>query len=295
MAPVIEERRFIQRGFLAGGIAGLLAFVFSKIFAEPQVQAAINYESARDAAQDALDKAAGIAVPPAGPDIFSRGVQGTIGIGVGLLVFGIAIGGIFAVAYVMAARRSPDFRPRQLALKVAGFGFLAMFLIPFLKYPANPPAIGHEETIGTRSLLYVVMAVISMIVVIGGLYLRSRVTEQLGSYNATLLTGAVAIVVIAIVMLILPPLGHLHANVAEYGRHATETPLPLTDKSGHIVFTGFPADLLWRFRLYSVLNQVILWGGIGLVFGELAERLVASAVRRSELGDDARAAAPITA
>src|SRR6266550_420444 len=79
------EKRLVLRGMLAGGIAGLLAFVFSRIFAEPKIQAAIDYESAREAAQDALDKAHGIAVSPPGPDIFSRTVQANVGLGVGII------------------------------------------------------------------------------------------------------------------------------------------------------------------------------------------------------------------
>ena len=54
------ERRFILRGLLVGAFGGILAFVFARIFAEPQIQAAIDYESGRDAAQALLDKAAGL-------------------------------------------------------------------------------------------------------------------------------------------------------------------------------------------------------------------------------------------
>ena len=86
-------------------------------------------------------------------------------------------------------------------------------------------------------------------------------------------------VLIGVVMLILPPLGHLHANVARFGHHATETPLPLRDSHGQIVYPGFPADVLFKFRLYSVINQLILWATIGLAFGPLVERMLAAAPR----------------
>jgi hypothetical protein len=79
-------------------------------------------------------------------------------------------------------------------------------------------------------------------------------------------------------MAILPPLGHLHADVVEYGRHATETPLPLRDARGAIVYPGFPADVLFKFRLYSLIGQLILWGTIGLAFGALVERMLRPAV-----------------
>ena len=95
------EKRLILRGFGVGALGGLLAFIFARIFAEPMVQKAIDYESGRDAAQDALRKAAGLTVDAAGADLFSRGVQRNVGIGVGLILFGVAMGGLFAVAYIL--------------------------------------------------------------------------------------------------------------------------------------------------------------------------------------------------
>lgn len=76
------EKKLIVRGILAGAIAGLLAFAFARIFAEPVINQAIQYESGRDAVIAAIDKAAGLPAPDAGPDIFSRTVQASIGIGV---------------------------------------------------------------------------------------------------------------------------------------------------------------------------------------------------------------------
>ena len=78
----------------------------------------------------------------------------------------------------------------------------------------------------------------------------------------------------------LPSLGDLAANVAQshaigYARSSTETPQPITDLQGHIVFPGFPADVLWKFRWYSLLNQMLIWGGTGLIFAGLLERMFA--------------------
>ena len=54
------EKRIIWRGVLAGAIGGVLAFLFAKLFAEPQIQKAIDYEEGRDHAQEALNATAGI-------------------------------------------------------------------------------------------------------------------------------------------------------------------------------------------------------------------------------------------
>jgi hypothetical protein len=269
------ERKLILRGLLVGALGGLLAFVFARVFAESQIQAAIDYESGRDAAEALLAKAAGLPTEPPGPDIFSRTVQANLGIGVGVVFFGIAMGALFAVAYAICLGRVGNLRPRTLAVLVATAGFLGMYLVPFVKYPANPPSIGHADTISTRGSLYLLMVLCSVAFLALAVWLGRRLRARFGNWNASLLAGAAFIVAIGIVMAVLPPLGHLAANVAEYGRQATETPQPLRDASGTIVYPGFPADTLYYFRLYSVAAQVILWATIGLVFAPLAQRLLA--------------------
>ena len=266
--------KLVQRGALAGGLGGVLSFGFARIFAEPQIQTAIDYESNRDAAQEALNTAAGIANEPAGPEMFSRTIQGVVGIGVGMVLFGLAMGALFAVAYAVSVGRVGNVRPRPLALLVAAGGFLALYLVPFLKYPANPPAIGHEDTIGDRSGLYLVMVVCSTLFLVGAVWLGQRLKAKFGAWNAGLLAAAAYAVAIGIVMALLPPLGHLAVNVAAYGEQMTETPLPLRDPAGTIVFPGFPADVLASFRMYSVLAQIILWATIGLLFAPLAEKVL---------------------
>ncbi|UDY25034.1 CbtA family protein [Nocardioides sp. Kera G14] len=283
-------KQLIGRGALSGAVAGLVAFIFARIFAEPVISKAIDYESARDAAQDALDKAAGIAVPAAGPDIFSRTIQMDVGIGAGLILFGAAMGALVAVGYVVAIGRVGRVRPFQLALLVPVFYFLGVFAVPFLKYPANPPAIGHEETIRTRGTLYLVTVLVSCIALFLAVYIGQRLHARMSLYKTVLIVGAGYVVVMAILFLVLPPLGHLHANVVEYGKQDTETPLPLKDADGNLVFPGFPADLLAKFRVYSIINQVILWGGIALLFAPQAQKLLdpagAKAGKESRFAED---------
>jgi predicted cobalt transporter CbtA len=268
------ERKLILRGALAGAAAGLIAFVFARIFAEPQIQAAIDYESGRDAAQHELDHAAGLPVEHAGHEIFSRTLQANVGAGAGIVLFGVAMGALFAVAYAICLGRVGKLRPRNLAMLVALGGFLGVYFVPFLKYPANPPSIGHEDTIYDRGNLYLAMVACSIVLLIGAVLLGKRLQPRFGNWNATLLAVAVYVAIIGVLMAVLPSVGQLAANVEEFGRHATETPLPLTDDKGNIVYPGFDADRLYAFRLYSVGAQVLLWSAIGLIFGPLAERVL---------------------
>ena len=267
-------QRLLLRGLLAGGIAGLLAFLFARIFAEPVISRAIDYESGRDAVQGTLDKALGLPVYPADPEIFSRTIQANLGIGAGMILFGAAMGTLFAVVYAVCLGRTGLLRPRTLSVLLAGGGLLAIYLIPFIKYPANPPSIGHSDTIKERSGVYVLMVLASIVLLVLAVLLGRRLQARFGNWNASLMAGGAFIVAIGIVMALLPQLGSLAANVATYGSHATETPLPLTDTKGVIVYPGFPADDLYTFRLYSVTAQLILWSAIGLIFAPLAERLL---------------------
>jgi hypothetical protein len=254
------ELKLLLRGALAGGAGGLLAFLFARIFAEPQIQKAIDYEEGRGAAQEALDKAAGLPVPAAEAEVFSRTIQANVGIGTGIIVFGVAMGLLATVIYLICLGRVGTVRPRVLALLVAGGAFLGLFLVPWLKYPANPPAVGDDDTIGTRGGLYLALVLASLVILGASVWLGQRLAARFGNWNATLLAGGVYVVAVTVVLLLLPTIA--------------EMPEPLRDPGGRIVYPAFPADVLASFRLYSVGAQALLWGTFGLVFGPLAERVL---------------------
>jgi hypothetical protein len=283
------EIRVILRGALAGFIAGVFGFIFARIFAEPVINKAIAYESGRDAILAALNRAAGRPVAPDGPEIFSRSIQSTIGIATGIIAFSTAMGALVAVAYLVLHGRF-NVRPRNLAWMIAGFGFLGVYLLPFMKYPANPPAIGHSFTIHTRGALYLTMVASSLILLGLAVWLARMLALRFGMVGAVVLAAVAFLVVYGVLIGLLPSLGNLAANVAHsdqfgYARAATETPQPITNilavplhingktiAPGQIVYPGFDADVLWKFRWYSLINQLLIWTVIGLAFGALLER-----------------------
>lgn len=132
------EKRIIGRGVLLGALGGLLAFIFARILVEPIINRAIDYESGRDDAQMALDKAAGKPMADMASELFTRSQQENAGFSFGMIVFGAAMGALFAVVYYLALRQAGKITPRNLALLVAGGMFLVSYAAPFLKYPANP-------------------------------------------------------------------------------------------------------------------------------------------------------------
>jgi hypothetical protein len=257
------ERRFILRGFASGALGGLLAFAVARLLAEPLIQRAIAYENGRAAAEGALRRATGLASPAAESAVYSRGVQSNAGLGVGMVLYGVAMGGFLAVAYVLVTRgMRPAARPRSVSLAIAAAGFAGVFLLPFLKYPADPPGFEHAESIDTRGSLYLAMLAISLVSVLAAVLAARRLRPRLGAWNGTIAALGALAVWMALVMAILPSL---------------QPWPPLRDRSGMIVYPEFPADLLDQFRLYAVLAQAILWGAAGVAFGALAERLVPEA------------------
>ena len=274
------ELLVILRGALAGFIAGVLGFAFARVFAEPYIDRALDYEAGRDAAITAIDKAQGVSVDLDGPEIFSRTVQSNVGLATGIIGFATAMGALVAVGYLVLHGRF-GVRPRTLALLVPGFGFLGVYLLPFVKYPANPPAIGHDFTIATRGHLYLTMVGASLALLVLAVVLGRRLVPRFGVFHASLLSAATLLVVFCALLAVLPSLGNLHANVVQsgatgYARAATETPQPITDPSGTLVYPGFDADVLWKFRFYSVIDQLLIWTVIALVFSHLVERVVGS-------------------
>lgn len=265
------EKKLILRGLLAGAVGGALAWLFSLWLAEPIIDKAIEYEGARD---EALSKLDGVPLDDA-PALISRSVQGGVGIGIGMVLFGLAMGALVAVAYSLCLGRTGAVRAKPLALLVAGAGFLTVFLVPFAKYPTSPPAASTDDTIHDRGTLFLCVLGIAVLGVVAATVVGQALAPRFGTWNASVIVGLGYLAGIVLLFLVLPPLGHLATNIAETGyERSAETPLPLRDDAGAIVFPGFPADVLAEFRAVSVGTHLILWSGIALVFAPLADRVV---------------------
>lgn len=253
------EKKLVLRGLASGATAGFLAFLFARVFTEPVIARSIDYETALDRAHAALDRAAGVATPPGGAELYSRTVQQDIGLALGMIVFGMAIGALLSVVFTLVQRGSGrGLRPRTLALLLAGAAFVSAYLVPFLKYPANPPATSDADTIETRGSLYLGLQLLSVVAMALAIQLGRILARTRSTYQAALLAGGAYVVVMAV------------AFALFQGVH--EVPGPLRDAKGTIVLDGFDAEDLYDFRLFSLAGQLILWGALGLILGPWAER-----------------------
>ena len=247
-------RTFLVRGMLVGIVAGLLSFGFLKIYGEPQVDRAIAFETQMDEAKAAAEKAKGMAMPAEEPELVSRPVQAGLGLFTAVMVYSAAFGGLFALAFAFAyGRVSSALSPQVLSALLALIGFIAIYLVPNLKYPANPPSVGNPETSGIRTTLYFGMIAISLAAMIGAVAFKRTLTAHYGGWNATLMVAVYYIAVMIAAGLVLPAIN--------------EVP------------EGFPAVVLWKFRVASMGAQIIMWATLGLLFGALTQR--AAALRRA--------------
>jgi predicted cobalt transporter CbtA len=253
-------RTLLIRGMLVGFVAGLLVFGVGRLVGEPQVDRAIafEFETAMDEAKAKADMAKGMPAMAPEPEIISREVQASFGLFTGVVVYSAAFGGLFALVFAVAYGRVGNLRPRAVSALLALGGFLALYVVPNLKYPANPPSVGDPATIGLRTGLYFSMILISVAAMVLAVVAQRRLAPRLDGWSATLLAAAGYLAVIVVAGLLLPAVD--------------EVP------------EGFPAVLLWRFRMASLGMQAVMWATIGLLFGALTERAIASKFRLSAHG-----------
>ncbi|MEO3780986.1 CbtA family protein [Micromonospora sp. B11E3] len=243
---MLSTRSLLVRGMLVGLAAGAAAYLFATVFGEGPVGQAIDFESAQAVAHTHAAAAAHTHGEASEPELVSRTVQSTIGLATAALVYGVALGGLFALAFAIAYGRIGRFNPRATAALVALGGFVTVAFVPFLKYPANPPATGNPDTLGQRTGLYFLMIVIAVGTGLLAVNLGRWLNPRYGAWTATLMAIAAYVVLIGVIQAALPTI--------------SEVP------------DGFPALVLWKFRLASLGTQLVTWTTLGLLFGALTER-----------------------
>ena len=249
----MNARAFLVRGLLAGLLAGLAAFFVAHQVGEPHVEAAIAIEEAGAASHShgveaeghthAADEAGGEEVVEV-----SRANQRTWGLLTGRLAIGVALGGLVALVAAGTLGRIGRLLPGQSTALISLIGFVSVALVPFLKYPANPPAVGSGDTIGDRTALYFGFLLVSVVAAVLATYAACRLRERLGTYGGVVAGMAAYLVVVIVAALVFAPVNELG---------------------------DFPADTLWSFRLSSVFTLATVWGVLGVVLTGLVSRLYA--------------------
>lgn len=255
----MTARNFLVRGLLAGLVAGIFAFLIAYTVGEPPIDTAIALEesaSAPAAPAEAHSHDDEGAAHSHGEEAgahshgeeggISRTTQKTWGLATATITVGVALGGIISLIAAGVVGRLGRLPLVGSTALVVALGFVAYSLVPFLKYPAAPPAVGSGDTIGSRTAYFFVFTLISVIAMVALVAAARRLAPSIGAYRSVVGSGVayVAIIVVAAVL------------------------MPKVDEIG-----AFPASTLWEFRVSSLLTLVALWGSLGVTLTWLLRRL----------------------
>lgn len=262
---VTRPRSVVGWAVLLGVLAGLIVAVYHTIAAEPAVDEAIAIEEAGAAADDESHShgAAGSQASDDGhshadsdDEQVSRTTQRGIGLFAAFALTGAAFGLLLAVAAL--ALRGSWLTPFSRFLIAGGILAGAQAVVPWFKYPANPPAVGDPDTAGERQLTYWLLVALAGVILAGAAHLSGRLRQA--GWEDSRRVAAVALaatLAIGLVLIVMP---------------ASTAAIP----------PEMPASLIWRFRTASLLGNLLLWGlltvGMALACAESARRASGASV-----------------
>ena len=229
---------FIAITLLAGAIAGTILGAINQVAVEPYIERAIELEMLQ---QNTLAESDQVINPAefTAYRLWQRGgeiIAGTI--------LGLSIGSLYGIvfAYTRGSVSGTNNNNKKKALIVAGIMWLVLFLVPALKYPPNPPAVGDPETIYYRQSLYVGFLAISGFSALGlaFLYRKMVVASSNNTKKAIIINPSTYAAIMAGVYLAMP------AN-----------PDPI----------NAPIDLVMGFRITSGITISMFWALLGVIFG----------------------------
>jgi predicted cobalt transporter CbtA len=230
----------LGRVALAGGAAGIASGLWALVVTERTITPALGIEDARNAAE---------AGHVHEDELVSRGMQlfgGFLGTVIAAIVFSLVI----AVVYAAVRDRLPGRTDvaRFAVLAAVGFGIFA--LLPAVKIPANPPAVGDPDTVGTRTAIYGTTLLLGVVTAVLVALLVSALRRRGAGSSAVAAAAVVAgAVLVALIVLVVPD-------------------------NPDSISADVPAYVVWDFRLASLGQLAVLWTTLGLVGGWLTDRLV---------------------
>ncbi|SDP59569.1 Uncharacterized membrane protein, predicted cobalt tansporter CbtA [Klenkia soli] len=246
MAATLEEPRqqtaprfgpLLGRFALAGLAGGAASGIWAMVVTERTITPALALEEARTAASHEHSE-----------ELFSRHTQllgGFLGTVIAAVVFSVVVAAVFAGVRHRLPGRSDVGRVAVLA----AIGFAVFALLPAIKIPANPPAVGDPDTIDTRTAIYIAVlgAGVVTALLVGALVgtLRSR-----GLHPSAVATAAVLATVALVTAMVL-----------------------LVPDSPDSISADVPAAVVWDFRLASLGQLAVLWTTLGLTAGYLVDKL----------------------
>ena len=221
---------FIVIVLISGAFAGLIHGTVNFAIVEPYLDQAIGIENQNLFATGEEKDTPEFWVEYEGYRIWQKSGQILAGV-----ILGTSIGALFGIVFALSRNSLPGNNDVKKALVLAGVMWFTMFVIPFLKYPANPPTVGDPETVVLRSILYLSFITISGFGAVGFYKLLQKFQSK---------RKLVAIIgysiFISVVFFVMP-----------------ENPDEITA----------PIDWVNEFRIMSFLGVTSFWVSIGVILG----------------------------
>lgn len=230
---------FVIITLFSGVIAGIVLGLINQAVVEPFIDRAISIETQRHVARgESIDTA-----QQSQYRVWQKG-----GEVVAAAMYGVSLSALFGIVFVYSRRSLPGFTNKKKALFLAAIMFFVIFLIPALKYPANPPAVGNPSTIYYREMLYVGFIAVSGFSALAlALSYRKLKTYLSEKKTTVLLTVSLIYAIIMISAYLAFP--------------------PNPDK------VTIPMNLIISFRIASVCSIGIFWGVLGMIVGLFWDKL----------------------
>ena len=227
---------FILIVLVSGAFAGMVHGTVNFAIVEPYLDQAIGIENQNLFESGEAEDTPEFWVEYEGYRDWQKGGQILAGV-----ILGVSIGSLFGLVFAYARNTLPGNNDVKKSLVLAGIMWITIYLIPFLKYPANPPTVGDGETVVLRAILYLSFIAISGIGAFGFYKLSKKFKA-----NKKFISLVGYAVFITAVFVMMP-----------------ENPDEITA----------PMDLVNEFRIMSVLGVTSFWISVGLILGMFWNKL----------------------
>lgn len=225
---------FIGIALLAGVISGIIYGGVNLIIVEPFIDQAIDLEI-----QNAIAEGEDVGTMEEIAQYRTWQKAGQVLAG---SILGLSFGSLFALVYAFSGFSLLGSDSVKKGLLLAAVMWFTIFLLPFLKYPANPPAVGDPETIYYRQSLYLIFTAISGLSALALAFLYKKLGDK---PSKKFIVPAVYAACMFALLILMPP-----------------NPDAITA----------PMDLVTNFRLASAVTVTIFWFVLGAIFGIFWDR-----------------------
>lgn len=213
-------------GFLAGTTHGLT----NLIFVEPYLDEAIEIENQNLFLSGQEEDSPEFQAEYESYRIWQKGGQILAG-----AILGTSMGALFGLVFAFSKKVLPGDHHIKKALFLSGLMWTTIYIIPFLKYPANPPAVGDADTVVLRAILYLSFIAISGLGAVGFYQIFKRLQ------NRKRIVAVFGYALFISSMFFLMPENPDNVSV--------------------------PMELVFGFRLMSVISVSIFWVSIAIILG----------------------------